>query len=98
MNTFEMLVTDIFTLVDNTTAFVGRVTGSEGDIGPCLCELVFDGRVVSSFPADGEMILKNKASSDRAISTTHPLNGSDFEFQNGKLVLRGFSPKGTSSA
>lgn len=97
MNNFEMLISEVFTLADNTTVFVGSVTGPEGDIGPCPCELVSDGQVVATFPTDGEMILKNKASSERAISTTHLVSGSTFDFRSGKLVLRGLHRKRAAS-
>ena len=97
MNTFEMRITEIFTLGDNTTVFVGSITSTESDIGACSCELVSNGRIVASFQADGEMILKNKTSSERAISTTHPLNRAALDAQSGKLVLRGTHPTRSSS-
>lgn len=97
MNNFEMVITEVFTLSDDTTVFVGSITSAEGNIGPCRCELILGGSVIDSFPTDGEMILKNKASGARAISTTHRLKVSDFDCQNGKLVLRGMQQKRTPS-
>jgi len=97
MNNFEMLVTEDFTLADKTTVFVGQITSAGENIGPCECELVFDGDVVTSFPIDGEMILKNKTPGARAVSTLHPVSESALDYQSGKLVLRASRPKRTPS-
>lgn len=93
-----MQVTEVFTLRDNTTVFVGSIRGSAGDVGASSCELLLNGQVVASFPIDGEMILKNKTSRERAVSTTHLLNHSAYDLQGGKLLLRGRDSKRSNSS
>ncbi len=74
MSLFTMTVTDTFFFEDGTTAFVGCLETSTKTIPPCACEIMVGNEVKASVWIDGEMILEQKQSLSRAISTRQQID------------------------
>ena len=83
-----MLVKDTFHLEGGTIAFVGSLESAVTSIPPCECEIVVNGEVKASLEIDGEMILKGKQVSDRAISTSQQIDLAGYGIGRSGFTIR----------
>jgi hypothetical protein len=85
---FEMAVKDTFKLEDGTTAFVGVIESESDFIGPCDCEFILDSQVKASIRIEGEMMVKRKKTSYRAISTKQSIDLAAIGLQREGFIIR----------
>jgi hypothetical protein len=88
MKTFEMSVIDTFHLSDGTTVFSGIVKPDTAVISANDCEIIFHGRLIAVLHIDGELILKNKSTSSRAISTSQKIDLKEVGLESGGFLIR----------
>lgn len=88
MINFEMLVEDSFLMADGSTVFSGSLLSTIELVPRCECELVHEGVVIATFQIDGEILLKNKTSKNRAVSTRHKLSLLASDIARGSVRLR----------
>jgi hypothetical protein len=70
MRLFTMVVRDTFQLDDGLTVFIGPLERNVKAIPPCDCEIIVKDEVKATIRIDGEMFLRPRSKSDRAISTS----------------------------
>lgn len=83
-----MLVENSFAMADGGTVFRGPVVSNMEFVPRCECELIRGGKVIATFQIDGEMLLKNKTSNNRAVSTKHKLTFSASDTARETIRLR----------
>ncbi len=88
MSRFVMKVVDTFHFEDGRTVFVGPIETEANLIRPCDCEVLVADEVQTSLRIDGEDILKDKKTLNRAISTSQRINLTSYGIGRGGFKIR----------
>lgn len=88
MFNFDMQIKVSFAMADGSTVICGIIASDIPVVPQCECDLMRKGKVIASFRIDGEMLLKNKKSNNRAVSTRENVRLSLSDIADGLLKLR----------